>query len=132
MKISDITAEMVIDAYRKTGLKPAEGAFYRKKQEEACALGVLALSRNASLLGMEDDLELNMVTEVMGWGVTRSAERDAIFGFMNGFDCSFASIPEIVAGRSVEFEQGRSIGRTVQEAFLKAAIDLRASMPSTD
>jgi hypothetical protein len=69
-----ITPEEVVEAYRKTGLKPMPGAYHRESGH-ACGLGALAIADGA------DDCWIS------GWINTHPLLKGVYGGgFINGFD----------------------------------------------
>jgi hypothetical protein len=88
-----ITPEMVIEAYMKTGLKPAKNLFV----EDGCACAIGALFTAA---GQDSDNAYDH--EIVDWAKEQTKSNDYPYGFMAGFDGGLFKTSNEESNRGIE------------------------------
>ena len=105
-----ITVQQVVEAYKKTGLRPRVQAFYDEVTGCACALGAVSIARNSSLAA-QDVLVQDQIVDELGLDVHYTN------GFCGGFD-RCGSTPSVLSNSEQlqNYQLGRQDGAAARKA----------------
>lgn len=110
-----ITPDQVVEAYRKTGVKPMQGNWHNGSESDlcCCGLGALYLAAGEPVLTLTLNSYAHHVQQVL------NIPGNYLIGFTNGFDGKV--MPEEWVNREFEpqgFHDGRLAWATVQREIL--------------